>query len=119
MLNFWYSPRCTPEMKWGICIVVCICIYFSSMVQQLPTKYTVIALALGLAIHALRHVLHPTVKQKPMLKVIFYAVLAMSFTLLIYSLPQDNRLIFAIQSLGFVSLGLCLVSNHVQRAKRE
>lgn len=119
MLNFWYSPRCTREIKWGICIVVCICIYFSSTVQQLPTKYSVIALVLGLAIHALRHVLQAAVKQKPILKVIFYAVLAMSITLLIYSLPQDNRLIFTIQSLGFVSLGLCLVSNHVQRAKRE
>ena len=33
MLDFWYSARCTREIKWGVCIVVCLCIYLASNIQ--------------------------------------------------------------------------------------
>lgn len=119
MLDFWYSARCTREIKWGVCIAVCLCIYVASTVQALPTLYSIIALIFGLAIHVVRQLLLAYLKSKPNIKIFFHLMIVLCLALMIYSLPHQHQLILSVQVIGFVALGLCLISNHAQRAPRH
>lgn len=118
MLDFWYSARCTREIKWGICIVVALCIYLASNIQALTTLYSIVAIVFGLAIHVVRQQLLPYFQSKPYMKFGFHFSILIALMVMLSTLPQPHRLILSIQVIGFVALGLFLISNHVQRAPR-
>lgn len=40
MLEFWYSDKCTHQIKLMVCIATCVMIYLCSTVQQLSLMFT-------------------------------------------------------------------------------
>lgn len=119
MLDFWYSARCTREIKWGVCIVVCLCIYLASNIQTLAPLYSSMAIVLGLMLHVIRQYALPYFTTKPIIKIMFNIMILIILTLFIYMLPREHHLILTVQTLGFILLGLCLISHHQQREKRS
>ena len=53
LLNFWYSDRCTRQIKLMVCIATCAVIFYCTEIQKLPTFFAIISLALGISIHVL------------------------------------------------------------------
>ena len=51
MLDFWYSARCTRQVKLIVCIMTCAMIYLCSTVQALSAVLTGFSLGLGISIH--------------------------------------------------------------------
>lgn len=56
MLSFWYSERCSREIKLIICIATCVMIVIAAQVQQLGAIFIGLSLMIGIAMHLLRGV---------------------------------------------------------------
>ena len=54
MLNFWYSERCTREIKLVTAISVCAIIYYCSGLAKLSVTWTLVSLAIGVVTHLLQ-----------------------------------------------------------------
>ncbi len=121
MLDFWYSERCTRQIKLIICIAVCAIIYYCSNIQQLSPLFEGLSLAVGLALHFLRIVhlnIANTNRYKPVFQIIFSMLPIIALIALIISLPQTHQAILALQCICFSAIGLFLVSIYENRAKR-
>lgn len=121
MLDFWYSERCTRQIKLIICIAVCAIIYYCSNIQQLSPLFTGLSLAVGLALHFLRIVhlnIANTNRYKAIFQIIFSMLPIIALIALIIFLPQTHKAILAIQCICFSAIGLFLVSIYENRAKR-
>lgn len=121
MLDFWYSERCTRQIKLIICIAVCAVIYYCSNIQQLSPLFTGLSLAVGLALHFLRIVhlnIANTNRYKAIFQIIFSMLPIIALIALIISLPQTHQAILALQCICFSAIGLFLVSIYENRAKR-
>jgi len=57
MLNFWYSERCTRQMKLIAVIAACLIITFSSQIFKLSPAFIGISLGIGLLMHVLYSVM--------------------------------------------------------------
>ena len=121
MLDFWYSERCTRQIKLIICIAVCAVIYYCSNIQQLSPLFTGLSLAVGLALHFLR-IAHLNIANtnhyKSVLNIIFSIFPIIALIALIIFLPQTHQAILALQCICFSAIGLFLVSIYENRAKR-
>lgn len=121
MLEFWYSARCTREIRLIICIAVCAAIYYCAGIQQLPALFAGLSLALGAAAHLLRGA-HLKIADENSYKQAVQAVFAIlpiaGLLGLILYLPQGHKAALSIQCIGFSAIGLFLVSLHERRAKR-
>lgn len=121
ILDFWYSERCTRQIKLLICIIVCIAIYFSSMKQQLSPLFAGLSLAVGILIHLLRKWRLKIHKSNPYhqgFNILFSVIPIILFITIINMLPSNQKLYLAIQCLGFICLGLFIVSLYENRSKR-
>lgn len=125
MLDFWYSDRCTRQIKLFCCISTCILIYLASTKAQLSPVFVIVSLALGILIHVSYRFKAKIKTSNPHHKVRKYALSLLAiicFTVLIYALklnsPSENFFILALQCLGFTGLGLFIVSIHQNRNPR-
>ena len=121
MLEFWYSARCTRQIRLSICIAVCAVIYYCSSIQQLPALFAGLSLALGAAVHLLRQA-HLKIADENSYKQAMRAVFAIlpiaGLLGLILYVPPGHKAALSIQCIGFSAVGLFLVSLHERRAKR-
>ena len=113
MLDFWYSPRCTRQIKLISCISVCCILFLSSKEIKLGTAHALIALIVGMIYHFKYHIekkLKENNSYNKGLKIIFFILPLVVLLLLLMSLPNFGRLYLSIQTLGFTLIGFFLVS---------
>jgi hypothetical protein len=121
MIEFWYSTRCTREIKLIVCIATCIIIYFCSRIQELDVLYTGIAIAIGISVHLFRNLKLKIDPQNPYAQgfnLVLNILPTFSAIFLILMLPKSQQLFLSIQSLGFIALGFFIISIYDNRAKR-
>lgn len=121
MLNFWYSNKCTREIKLLVCMVTCAIIYYASSFSPLSTVIVGFSLVIGMMIHILRLLdlkLDENNKYTEGFKIIFFTIRIMAVLFLVQAIPETNRMVLIVQSLGFVCLGFFIVSIYDNRAKR-
>ena len=121
MLDFWYSERCTREIKLIVSILTCIVIYYCSNIEKLSPILTISCLVFGMAIHVLKIQADKISLKKPDaqgFRILFSALPIVVLILIIYLLPSQNKIFTAIQAVGFTALGLFIVSIYQNRAKR-
>ena len=118
MLGFWYSDKCTRQIKLIICIATCVVIYLCSTVQQLSLLLTGISLAMGMGIHGLRTLSLKIAADNPYKEgfaILFFVMPIIAFITLISALPAQHKLMLAIQAIGFVAIGLFILSTFPKR----
>ena len=125
MLEFWYSERCNRQLKLIIIIAVCIVIYIASTVAKLGPIFIGISLAIGMLIHVLREFrlkLSPDNPYAEGFRALTTAIPIVAVISLISYLPKTGEIwetvALGLQGLGFVAIGLFIVSIYNQRAKR-
>ena len=121
MLDFWYSERCTREIKLIVSILTCIVSYYCSNIEKLSPILTVSCLIFGMAIHVLKIQTDKISRQNPYaqgFRILFSTLPIAIFIFIICILPSQNKIFTAIQAVGFSALGLFIVSIYQNRAKR-
>lgn len=122
MLDFWYSERCTRQVKLIVSIVLCIAIYYCSSIAKLSPLFVGISLAIGIILHVLKQLSLRTTTQTvqfKLLKVLITLLPVLALAIMAWSLPQQNMLYLILQCLGFIALGFILIANYENRAKRS
>lgn len=122
MLDFWYSNRCSREIKLIVSITTCVVIYLCSSKAQLATPYVIISIAIGLFIHLVRTYVYQSKKawiNVNQFKGLFLVTLITYQTYLIFHLEQANLPFLMTQSLGFVCIGIFICSIYSNRAERH
>ncbi|NNP73187.1 hypothetical protein A7P53_11485 [Acinetobacter defluvii] len=122
MLDFWYSERCTRQVKLMVSIVLCIAIYYCSSIAKLSPLFVGISLAIGIILHVLKQLSLKTPTQTvqfKLLKALIMLLPAFALASMVWSLPQQNLLYLILQCLGFIALGFILIANYENRAKRS
>ena len=122
MLHFWYSERCTRQIKLLICIVtVAVNLYFSEM-AKLSTSLTLLSLALGVAIHGLYSFLlklqHRELAWSQRLHYLPSLTFLIGLTVLLLQLPTEQQLVQGVQIIGFSLVGFYLASIYTNRTPR-
>ena len=118
MLQFWYSDRCTRQIKLMVCIATCVMIYLCSTVQQLSAMFTGISLMIGMGIHLLRALSLKIAADNPYKNGFTLLFRLMPFTALmtlIAALPTEHKVILILQSIGFTAIGLFILSTFPNR----
>ena len=121
MLNFWYSEKCTREIKLVVCIATCAIIYFCSTIAPLQPLYVGLCLVVGVLLHVLhqaKNKLNTKNKYAQGFQILFFVLPIIVINFLIGSTPSTDKVWLIIQSLGFICLGLFVVSIYGNRAKR-
>ncbi|MEG0483090.1 MAG: hypothetical protein RR575_13765 [Acinetobacter sp.] len=121
LLDFWYSERCTRQIKLMVSIITCAIIYYCSTFEKLSPAFTLFGLAIGISIHVLRNIslkIATNASALKLYKILFAVFPIFTFSILVFLLPHSNKLYTAIQALGFVALGLFVVSIYESRQKR-
>lgn len=121
MLDFWYSSRCTREIKLISSVLTCAIIYYCASIEKLNSFFTVVCLLLGILIHILfqlRLKLSTTHPYAQGFKILFSIFPILGFLLILFLLPPQHKLWTSIQAAGFTALGLFIVSIYQNRAKR-
>ena len=122
MLGFWYSSRCSREIKLISSISVCIGIYLCSTVAALAPFWVALSLLLGMLTHVLYTYtlrLKPTDAYRNTLQNGIYIFQFFALCSLAYLLSVQHKWIYWLQCLGFDLIGLFLVSIYSNRAKRH
>lgn len=121
MLDFWYSARCSREMKVIISILTCVIIYYCATIEKLSPTFTVICLAIGISTHLLR-MLGLKIAQHNVyaqgFKILFSIYPLLALMLLMAFLPAQHKILTSIHAIGFAALGLFIMSIYQNRAKR-
>ena len=121
MLNFWYSERCSRQIKLIVCIATCVMIVIAAQVQQLGTIFIGLSLVFGIATHLLRFFQLKIAQDNPyregFSRLVVFLPIIQRRDLLGY-LPAQDKIELALQCIGFSEVGLFLVSIHAQREKR-
>lgn len=121
MLDFWYSERCTRQMKLIVSILLCIAIYYCSSIAKLSPLWVGISLATGIFVHVFKQLsLKQAIHQigVSLCRIIIIAFPTLVLIGLYMYLPPQNKLYLSLQSLGFIALGFILIANYENRAKR-
>lgn len=121
MLSFWYSEHCTRQIKLIICIMTCAVIYYASGIQKLEPIFVGVALVIGVLthlIHLYAEKINESNPYKQGLKILNYLVPIFAVSILITKLSIENRIFLSIQVIGFMLLGLFILSIYQNRAKR-
>ena len=120
ILDFWYSERCTRQIKLIICISTCVVIYLSAKPAELSIWFVGFALLIGISLHLTRECILKIKSQNPNMKasqwLIIIPIIALIF--LLFCLPKTNQFSLALQSIGFASLGFFIVTLYENRAPR-
>lgn len=118
MLQFWYSDRCTRQIKLLVCIATCVMIYLCSTMQQLSAMFTAISLMIGMGIHLLRALSLKIAADNPYKNGFTLLFRLMPFTALmtlIAALPTEHKIMLTLQSIGFTAIGLFILSTFPNR----
>ncbi|MFH7766643.1 hypothetical protein [Acinetobacter sp. BSP-28] len=118
MLEFWYSDKCSRQLKLMVCIATCVIIYICSTVQQLSPMFTGISVGIGMGIHVLRALSLKVSANNPYKKgftILVFIMPLMALITLISMLPAEHKLMLAIQAIGFVAIGLFILSTLPKR----
>lgn len=121
LLDFWYSERCTRQIKLMVCIVTCAIVYYCAEIQKLSTLFAVLCLALGLVTHVLYQHTHRLGKDHPYaqgFKLLSSMMPVCLLVVIILMLPTEQLLYTALQCIGFTAIGLFLVSIYESRSRR-
>lgn len=125
MLEFWYSERCSRQIKLIVIIATCIFIYAASTVAQLDPVFVGVSLAIGIVVHLLHHFRLKISKSNPyangfsaLSRVIPIIALITLFGYLPEQHQQWAKFALGLQCLGFAAIGLFIVSIYESRAKR-
>lgn len=121
MLDFWYSSRCTREIKILICILTCVIIFLCSKIAALSPVFVGISLAIGILIHFFKMLslkIQSDNQYQAGFQIIFFVIPLTITICLLTSLPKQHLIALVIQSIGFIGLGLFIVSIYSNRAKR-
>jgi hypothetical protein len=113
MLEFWYSDKCTRQIKLIVCIATCVMIYLCSTVQQLSPMFTGISIAIGMSLHGLRTLSLKIAADNPYKKgfaILTFVMPLIALITLISMLPAEHRLMLIIQLIGFAAIGLFILS---------
>lgn len=119
MLAYWYNaPR---HVKLIFIIVVCVAIYAANQAQPLSPIYTILSLVLGFGLHFIEY-LKTKISDRSSHKFNFQFLVKIYpliiVAIVMWVLPPQHNWIATIQALGFVLVGLFLVSIYQNRAKR-
>lgn len=123
MLEFWYSQRCTRQMKLFAAIAACLIITFSSQIFKLSPAFIGISLGIGLLMHVLYSAMPAQAgtglqKWRHFAQKIPYLLLIILFSCLPRTGSWTEMLMQILQCIGFCAIGLFLVSIYENRAKR-
>lgn len=121
MLNLWYSEKCTREIKLVVCIVTCVIIYFCSNIAPLKPLDIGLCLVTGVLMHVIyqsKKKLSTKNKYAEGFQILFFIFPILLINFMIISTPKIDKVWLIIQSLGFICLGLFIVSIYENRAKR-
>ncbi|WP_425915747.1 hypothetical protein [Acinetobacter sp. TSRC1-2] len=113
MLEFWYSDKCSRQIKLMVCIATCVMIYLCSTVQQLSSLFTGISIAIGMGIHGLRALSLKIAEDNPYKKgfaMLIFIIPLIALIILISALPTQHKIVLAMQAIGFVAIGLFILS---------
>ena len=118
MLQFWYSDKCTRQIKLMVCIATCVMIYLCSTVQQLSAMFSGISLMIGMSIHLLRALNLKIAADHPYKNGFTLLFWVMPFTALITlmaALPTEHKVMLILQTIGFTAIGLFILSTFPNR----
>lgn len=120
ILDFWYSERCTLQIKLITCITTCVIIYLCSKQAELSIWFVAFALVIGIGLHLTRECILQFQSQNPNNKAIQWLIVVpmIPLLLLILSLPTTHQFSLALQSIGFTALGFFIVTLYENRASR-
>lgn len=121
ILDFWYSERCTRQMKLIICISTCCIIFLSSTDVKLSTTHVIFALCLGATCHFIHHAQNKLKASSPYktgFDILFFTFPILAMIGLITTLPNEGQVLLIFQSFGFIAVGFFIVSIYSQRTKR-
>ena len=118
MLQFWYSDKCTRQIKLMVCIATCVMIYLCSTVQQLSAIFTGISLMIGMGIHLLRALSLKIAADHPYkngFTLLFWVIPFTALMTLIAALPTEHKVMLILQTIGFTAIGLFILSTFPNR----
>ena len=118
MLQFWYSDKCTRQIKLLVSIATCVMIYLCSTVQQLSAMFSGISLMIGMSIHLLRALNLKIAADHPYkngFALLFWVIPFTALMTLIAALPTEHKVILILQSIGFIAIGLFILSTFPNR----
>ena len=118
MLEFWYSDKCTRQIKLIVCIVTCVMIYLCSTVQQLSPLFTGISITIGMGLHGLRALNLKIAADHPYKKgfaILIFAMPLITLIILISALPTQHKIVLVMQAIGFAAIGLFILSTFPNR----
>ncbi|MDQ8935083.1 hypothetical protein [Acinetobacter rudis] len=120
MLDFWYSERCTRQLKLLLCIGVFALLYYCNNLQELPQSLALSSLAIGFLVHFVYKIrLNTSKKHIRLYAKWLYLILMLVWFGLITQLPKTNQLLSSIQLAGYSLLGFFLVTIYSQRSRRH
>lgn len=125
MLKFSNTDRQQRQIKLVVIILICIAIYVSSLSMQLSQILILVSLALGILIYGMHHFRrklkadHPYANGFQSLSNVIPIVI---FITMMGYFPQQKSILetiaLSIQVLGFMAVGIFLVSTVSNRSKR-
>lgn len=121
MLEFWYSNRCTRQIKLALCVLTFALVYWSSSITKITTSFACVSLLLGLSLHVFYQLGLKTalIKQKNLFSLICSSTFILVLAGLIWSLPENNKEIAALQVIGYSTLGFFVISIYALRSRRH
>ena len=118
MLEFWYSDKCSRQLKLMVCIATCVIIYLCSTLQQLSPILTGISVVIGMGLHGLRALSLKITADNPYKQgftILFVIAPLMALISLISVLPKPHTILLTIQAVGFAAIGLFILSGFPKR----
>ena len=118
MLQFWYSDKCTRQIKLLVSIATCVMIYLCSTVQQLSAMFSGISLMIGMGIHLLRTLslkIAAEKKKKNGFTLLFWVMPFTALMTLMAALPTEHKIMLILQTIGFTAIGLFILSTFPDR----
>ncbi|MHA3079305.1 hypothetical protein [Acinetobacter sp. ANC 5502] len=113
MLQFWYSERCTRNVKLMITIAICVMTMLLSKVSALPSIWVGICVVVGVFMH----LIYQFGARRPYTKLLVWILPVGCLTALGLQ-PSTVLWAWIGQGLGFMILGLFIMSIYQNRAKR-
>lgn len=113
MLQFWYSERCNRHVKLVVTIAICVMTTLLSKVSALPSFWVGICVAVGVFMH----LIYQFGARFPYTKVLVW-ILPVGCLVALGLQPSNALWAWIGQGLGFIILGLFIMSIYQNRAKR-
>ena len=121
MLEFWYSQRCTRQIKLFLCVVSFVLVYWSSSITKITTGFACASLLLGLSLHIAYQLGRKTImlEQRNLFGLFCSSIFVFILAGLIWMLPENNKAITSLQVIGYSMLGFFVISIYALRSRRH